>query len=91
MQPSRDWGPALQIHRQEVRSPPHTDSQIPLAAPCSSCKYLIHFFLFYFSKILQHLYFVFALDELELELDTVLEHQVNESGSDKGIQISCRY
>ncbi len=35
--------------------------------------------------------YFFFVDELELELDTVLEHEVNESGSDKGIQISCRY
>ena len=39
MQPSNDWGPALQIHREEAGVPPHTDSQIPLAAHSSNCEY----------------------------------------------------
>lgn len=33
LQPSSDWGPALQIHRIEAGAPTHTDSQVPLALP----------------------------------------------------------
>ncbi|XP_076316035.1 sodium- and chloride-dependent glycine transporter 1-like isoform X1 [Tachypleus tridentatus] len=33
LQPTEDWGPKLQIHRMETRSPKHTDSQVPLALP----------------------------------------------------------
>ncbi|XP_076352499.1 sodium- and chloride-dependent glycine transporter 1-like [Tachypleus tridentatus] len=33
IQPTEDWGPKLQMHRMETRSPKHTDSQVPLALP----------------------------------------------------------
>ncbi|XP_022256695.1 sodium- and chloride-dependent neutral and basic amino acid transporter B(0+)-like [Limulus polyphemus] len=33
IQPTDDWGPKLQMHRMETRSPKHTDSQVPLALP----------------------------------------------------------
>ncbi|XP_013788103.2 sodium- and chloride-dependent glycine transporter 2-like, partial [Limulus polyphemus] len=33
LQPTEDWGPKLQMHRMETRSPKHTDSQVPLALP----------------------------------------------------------
>ena len=38
LQPSSDWGPALQVHRIEAAAPTHTDSQVPLAASNSNCK-----------------------------------------------------
>ncbi|EFX62648.1 hypothetical protein DAPPUDRAFT_336654 [Daphnia pulex] len=33
LQPTSDWGPALQVHRIECGAPTHTDSQVPLTLP----------------------------------------------------------
>ncbi|EFX87893.1 hypothetical protein DAPPUDRAFT_42690 [Daphnia pulex] len=37
LQPTSDWGPALQVHRIECGAPTHTDSQVPLTLPNCKC------------------------------------------------------
>lgn len=72
LQPSSDWGPALQIHRIEAGAPPHTDSQVPLAIPNSNCNTYIYFDYYY--KLNLIFFFIWCIvDELDLELATVLE------------------
>ena len=39
LQPTSDWGPALQVHRIECGAPPHTDSQVPLTLPNYKCAF----------------------------------------------------
>jgi len=41
LQPTSDWGPALQVHRIECGAPTHTDSQVPLTLPNYKCTLLL--------------------------------------------------
>ena len=79
LQPSSDWGPKLQVHRIEAGAPTHTDSQVPLTG--QNNRKLFH------HKALTKYSSVFTLvDDLELELATVLEHDCE---SENGIEMIC--
>ena len=88
MQPTNDWGPALEVHRIEARRsvPVHTDSQIPLTSQFSTRN--LHIFQMNNCILITFLKLK-IIDEMEFELDTMLETGKETDTSDSGIHINC--